>query len=912
MLARINHLTRVLILSSSLISNVYAAPQTVSYRINTIIFRVPDGETKLNSGMISSVTGFRPGYTYTSEQVATAVDKAEDKLGITISNLKVSPQGELTADITRKTVIHSISFKGNQSFSSSILKDQIGFRAEGAYCEDVCDALKRNIEKFYSDQGYFDAKAELSKEVEDGKMELSLNIKEGKPSLIESVDLELEGFETKSKMLSVLSIKSGTPACSACIQESIKSARQYLYRKGYYASSVYRSSVRFSPDMKTAKITIGVNTGPRYKVLFRGNEFFQSQGLLKDALDISDTVVITPDYYPVLARKLADYYRSFGFSDVNVDAVEELGIEPGELMLVFNIKEGKQWYIGSIRYELKREVENEEIDDYLRAVEPEFFERGFFVKKKFEDMRASIEKYLSEKGYLRAKVLGLSFRHGKGNREHVAYQIDPGQPTMVRDLVVSGNKFIDTNKIISKFGVKKDEPVDIERFKEGLKWLTEQYRENGYADFYLDKERLFSYNQDYRFVDININIDEGERLKIGETFINGLARTKERVVTRELRYKKGDLIKTRKIQDTENALAGLGFLGSVSVEVLPGSVDGKGYRDVLISIDEKKAGSYEVGAGYRTDEGLKLFSGISYGNLGGWGRRIYANAAISRKLDDSFRFAEYDVMAGYYEPYLLNIPLDFRVAVETRKDDYPDYAQKKLDTAFYVEKKIGHHSLILRNAFERVNIFEAVDPADDASYWKYSIRQTYRYDTRDSIFSPTRGFNFLVYGEWGRSLNTQVITNYAKVEQRLSFYIPLFSKFTLMSSFDSGYVKGLKGDPVLLNDRFALGGFDSIRGYREGIIADLTPDLSRQQFYTFSVELRRLLFWNFVASVFHDMGSISSEEQGIHGTYSSVGGGLGIKFPVGSLSLQYGYIYRKDKRIPSDKVGRIHLAIGTF
>jgi len=873
---------------------------------------MPKDENKLNSGMVSSVVGLKPGSSYTQEQVSAAVDNAEDKLGIKMSNLKISSSGDLSADITRKQSIRSISFKGNKVFESSLIKEQIGFRAEGAYCEDVCEQLKQRIGKFYSDQGYFDAKVELLKEQTDDKLNLTVDINEGKPSLIESVALELEGFETRDKILSVLSIRKGEPACSSCVQESIKATRLYLYGKGYYASSVYRSSVRFSPDMKSAQITIGVKTGPRYKILFRGNEFFKNQGSLKDALDISDTVVITPDYYSVLARKLEDYYRSFGFSEVKVNVVEELGSEIGQAVLAFNISEGKQRYIGRIRYELKRKVEKADIDYYLRAVKTEFFERGFFVRKEFEDMRALIEKYLSEKGYLRSKVLNLSFDHGKGNYENITYQIDPGQPTIVRELTVSGNKFIDSEKIMSKFGIKKDEPVDIDRFKEGLKWLAEQYRENGYVDFYLDKDKLFSYNEDYRFVDINIQISEGDCLKVGETFINGLVHTKDRVVTRELRFEKGDVIKSKKIQDTENALAGLGFLGSVSVEVLPGSVDGPGYRDVLVSIDEKKAGTYEIGAGYRTDEGLKLFTGISYGNLGGWGRRIYTNASVSRKLDDSFRFAEYDVMAGYYEPYLLNIPLDFRIAVETRKDDYPDYAQKKLNAAFYIEKKLGNHSLILRNAFERINIFEAVDPADDASYWKYSIRQTYRYDTRDSIFSPTKGFNFLVYGEWGRSLNTQVITNYAKVEERLSFYIPLFYKFTLMSSLDAGYVKGLRGDPVLLNDRFALGGFDSIRGYREGIIADLTPDLSKQQYYTFSLELRRILFWNFVASVFHDMGSISSEDSAIYGTYSSVGGGLGIKFPVGSLSLQYGYVYKKDKRIPSDRVGRIHLAIGTF
>ncbi len=911
MLARINLLMQVLILSLSLSSSLLAAPD--NYFIVGTKFNIISTDDRLTQDMLTSVSGIKDHQSYSKQDIDVLLKKAEDKLSVDISDWKLLKDGILVADVAKKTPIKKLIFEGNKTFSSRAISEQIGFRAQGSYCEDVCESLKQRVEKFYSEQGFLHAKFELKKTDNDKDgVDIVILIQEGEASLIDSLNIDVEGFESNDKISRVLDIRKGQRACSTCIQESIKRARTYLYNKGYYASSVYRDSVRFSADMKNVQVSIGVKTGPKYKIIFDGNNFFRSQRQLKDALDISDTIVVTPDYYPVLARKLEDHYKSFGFYEAVVTAVESLGLEAGQLFLTFRISEGKQRYIGRIKYDLKRSIGKHQIDEYLREKKAEFFEKGFFVKKEFEQMKELIERYLNERGYLRAKVLGLTFEKGKANYENITYQIDPGQSTLVREIKIEGNNFISTDKILSSMDIVKGEPINIDDLKNGIKWMTEYYKDNGYVDFYLDRDNLFSYSEDYRFVDVNILIKEGRQLKIGRIFIDGLVKTKERVISREFRFKKDDVITPKKIQDTENALAGLGFLGIVSVEVLPSSVYGQGYRDILVSVEEKKAGTYEIGAGYRTDEGLKLFSGISYGNLGGWGRRIYLDGSISRKLDDSFRFAEYDVLAGYYEPYFLNIPLDLRLAVEATKDDYPDYGQKKLDTALYFEKKIGDHSLILRNAFERINIFEATNPADDASYWKYSIRQSYRYDTRDSIFSPTRGFNFLVYGEWGHSLNTAVSTNYAKVEERMSFYVPLFSKFTLMSSLDTGYVKGLGGDDVLLNDRFSLGGFDSIRGYREGIIADLTPYLNHQQYYNFSIELRRLLFWNFVASVFHDMGAISSEDAQIHGTYCSVGGGIGIKFPVGSLSLQYGYVYKKDKRIPLDRAGRIHLAIGTF
>ena len=905
-----NLLMLVLILSLSLTSSAFSSPL---YKINSVTFNPTSTASVIKEGMINSVSGIVPGHSYDKEQIEAMLKRAESRLGVKIVKWDLSTTGSLTVDFTKKRHIRSLSFEGNSYFSDSDIKEEVGFRAEGAYCEDVCLPIKQKTEKFYNDSGYFEAKVEVKEQAYDKGVDVTVSVQEGAPCIIDSVNIESDGPISKRILARVLSIKKGAPACSTCVQESIKSLRSYLYNRGYYSSSVYRDSVRFSADMKTASINVGVKTGPKYHIIFRGNSFFKSSGVLRDSLDISDTVVITKDYYSILAKKLEDFYKSFGFADVKVDFAEELGTSPGEIFLVFKIIEGKQKFIGRVNYDFRRKTEEiKGIDSYLRNSKIDFFDKGFFVRKEFEDSKELIEKYLNSIGYLRAKVLSLTFSQGKRDYENVNYQIDLGQPTLVREIVVKGNTYIKTDKLIEKIGVAKGSPVEIEKLRQGLKWIVEQYRENGFVDFYLDKEKLFSYNNDYRFVDVYLLISEGERVKVGEIYINGISRTKERVITREILFLKDETIKDKDIQGTENALAGLGFLGSASVNVLPTSVKGNGYRDVLISIEEKKANSYEIGIGYRTDEGIKVSSGISYGNLGGWGRRIYANGAVSRKIGGNFRFAEYDVLTGYYEPYFLNIPLDFRVVVEARKDDYPDYAQKTLDTAFYFEKRLGSHSLILRNAFERINIFEAVNPLDNASYWKYSIRPTYRFDTRDSIFSPTKGFSFSIYGEWGKSLNTSIITNYAKVVERMRFYLPLFSKFTLMSSVDAGYVKGLGGDPVLLEDRFTLGGFDSIRGYREGIIADLTPNISDQKFYTFSLELRRELFWNFVASVFHDMGGVSSEDSQVHGTYSSVGGGIGIKFPVGSLSLQYGYVYRKDKRIPADKSGRIHFAIGTF
>jgi len=154
--------------------------------------------------------------------------------------------------------------------------------------------------------------------------------------------------------------------------------------------------------------------------------------------------------------------------------------------------------------------------------------------------------------------------------------------------------------------------------------------------------------------------------------VQGLESTKHKVVTRELMFKEDEPLDVYLVQSSENALSSLSIFRSATVIVLPSSAKGEDYRDIMVKVEEKKAGIYEIAFGYRTDQGIKISTNATYHNLGGWNRRVYAGGAVSRRLDSQFRFIEYEINAGYYEPYLFDIPFDFRVDVDFKKEDFPD------------------------------------------------------------------------------------------------------------------------------------------------------------------------------------------------------------------------------------------------
>lgn len=866
------------------------------------------------SSVFLSVLGIKPDNNYSEKDIQARISRMEDLLDYKTLEWKFLPeQGSLILKVVKKKKIAEINIQGNTIISSSDIKEEVGVKIVGAYCEDACDSILQKVKRLYKDRGYLDIKIELVQvPVEGDEVKISLNIDENKPIIIKQLKIESEGFLSSYELKERLNIKDGDVLNEAEIHGTIRSLRSYLYNRNYYSNTFYRNEIKVSQDTLSASVDIALRTGPKFNIIFKGNNTFVDTKTLISALDVTETDVISKEYYPVLVKKLEDFYKKYGFSDVFVDVKEELGLKKGELDLIFIIDEGVQKFFGDLNFIMPDPKYKRQLRNYLEDNEPDLFSNRYFIKEDLENLKDLIERFFNEESFLRTRVVKVNFVQSKKNVFDVNYEIDSDQATTIRELEVKGNTSLSSEKILGILGLEKGGMVKIQRLSNGIRTLVQTYREQGYVDMSIDQENLFSYSEDYRFVDIAVNINEGSTYKVGKIFINGLVKTKDRVVYREMRLKEGEKVDLDLIQSSENAISSLSIFGSVSVLLLPTSVMGTGYRDILVKVEEKKAGIYEVGLGYRTDTGIRLATGVSYYNLGGWNRRIYTNGVVSRRLDSQYRFIEYEISGGYYEPYFLNIPFDFRVNVGFKKEDLPDYGKKKLDIAFYFEKQMGSHYVTLRNAFERVNIFAAKVLADESIYWKYSLRQSYRYDNRDSAFNPTKGINFLVYGEWGHSLKSNVIVNYLKAVQRTKAYFTPVRNWVFVASLEAGYMKGLNGDSILQDERFSLGGIDSIRGYRERIINDTTPKLPYQYYYTFSAELRRNLFWRFVGSVFHDVGTIYSEDPTVQGPFSSVGAGLSIKLPVGSISLQYGYIYSIAKRIPPDRVGRLHLAIGTF
>jgi outer membrane protein insertion porin family len=494
-----NLLTLALTLSLGLSSSSAFAVYLDRIKISNVLFHGTDGSILEESDLFYSTLGVERNSDYSKDYIAERMKKLDELLDYKVVKWNYA-KGVLDVTLSKKKVVGTVQIQGNKTFSSSDIMDDVGFKVIGSFCEDVCDTLVQKIKKYYAGQGFYKAEAVYNQvPVEGDKIKVVVDVKEDIPAVISSVAVTVDGYVSRDKIRDILDIKEGDRANYSKINKNLKKIRSYLFSDGYYSNAIDKSSVSVNDKMTSASVNVDVKTGPRFNIIFNGNNTFVNVQTLKAAMDITETDVISKEYYPVLVRRLEDFYKSMGFIDVKITAEEELGLRQGELTLLFNISEGERKYFRSVNFEVKSgRIDTYELKDYLKARKREFFDNGFFVKKDFDELKALIEQYIGEQGYLRGRVSSLTFKEKRKDFIDVNYEIDCGQQTVIRSINIKGNSVLKTDELISRIGTKQGSVLRIDQLNEKINALFDFYHEKGYPEFGINKEHILTYSDDYR------------------------------------------------------------------------------------------------------------------------------------------------------------------------------------------------------------------------------------------------------------------------------------------------------------------------------------------------------------------------------------------------------------------------------
>lgn len=390
--------------------------------------------------------------------------------------------------------------------------------------------------------------------------------------------------------------------------------------------------------------------------------------------------------------------------------------------------------------------------------------------------------------------------------------------------------------------------------------------------------------------------------------LRGNTKTKNKVIMRELRMKKGDIFNKNAASRSIQRVYNTGYFEDVNVRLLPGQ---RNPKDVIVEIDvtEQKTGSVTIGAGYSDSDGLVGILGLAETNLRGTGDKVNISWEFGGNTDTNKNY-----IFSYTHPYLNDAGDSIGFSIFDRESEYDDYNEKGDSVAGYDRRTNGFNITYGRVRSEYVSDYitletkrtkytdwhsgynyrnDATDPNNagfDFAGMDYlgknfgrtnSMTWSHVFDNRDNVYDPTKGKRLSFTGTWaGHGMGGDF--DYFKFIAENRLYYKVGRAHVIAVRLMGGIATG----DMPYNDLFTLGGADSLRGYED-------DEFRGNKMYEVTVEYRYPIAKKIQGVVFTDLGNAWGGVENIPWYHENnklhYSGGLGFRIttPIGPIRLDY-------------------------
>ncbi len=716
--------------------------------------------------------------------------------------------------------------------------------------------------------GYLDASVNFKvKKTKEGYF-ITVLVNAGRAYRIDSVKL-VAPTQIKEKLLKLLKLKSGQVLKPPQVSKLIEKIQKKFVELGYYNFQI-EFKVRKKKD-GLADVIIYVNPGKRYYVIFKGNELIDSKKLKKLLTFVRDKSF--DEFELELSKKrILEFYKNNGFPWANVKA--EIRSSNSEVKIYFLIKEGKKVIIKKLKSNLR-----------LPEIVKHYFRKNLkdkpYSQSKVRVLENETAYAFKGKGFLNAtaraslkdSVLFLNIRRGN------LY-------------ILSGISF---KGFKPKWEIKKDVPIYPSFFDELKQKILSKLLQNGYLDAKLQIKKTFVKKRDKTLVNATVIVDKGPVYRVGFVVIDGIKRIRYNNIYQILILKPNQVYQKDKVLMQYMLLADTRLFSDI--KLLESRY--KNYVNVIFKTKESPLLSLKGFVGYSTrSKGFLTLTSSINSPIG---------AGVRGDLMLSYRNKE-----GYEAIFSLS-KLAFYRAQNTltysfirKKDIYESFSVTRTINRFAFKRKMSK-TADLETGFEFKD-----ETVSSISYNNTSERGVYlkvKLDRRKPKGNPEKGGMFSIKTSYYAPL-LGGDTNYLLTDVNLAGERRINRRLILAARLGSGVIEPFEGE-VPIQDRFFLGGAESVRGYKFGTISPkdkLGRFVGGDVYILTSLELRLSVKKNFQVAVFTDSGNVFAKPSQIKAElYSSVGLGFRYITPVGPLRIDYGY---KLKKIPGQGPGRFHISFG--
>ena len=577
---------------------------------------------------------------------------------------------------------------------------------------------------------------------------------------------------------------------------------------------------------------------------------------------------------------------------------------------------------------------------------------GYYDREYFNYFQEFLRNKYIEKGFVQARIFDPVYAfNDKNHKVKIEYSIQEGQRAFISKVSIEGIPEEIEAKVLLQLKLKEGKPFNPLQVNPDIKLLVEFLQKQGY--YYaevinISDNDLIKYNKNGNAVSILYKVVPGPIVRFNRIIFLGNDKTRNKVISKKVFLKKGELVTPTKIQEIESAISATGLFNSVSVTPVKHHSKNAA-TDLLIKVSERDYGLIEIAPGYRTDLGLKLTGTVTYQNIGGYNRSVSLRSQLNRRTSFTTidperanrveQILEHNTSITYNQDDIFDTLVDGAASAAYQTQRFYAFDANILRLNGTLTRDLSRSlSSFIRYQYEDITQYQATEDINNGSFQIGSLTPGLTLDLRNNQINATSGAFFNVSCEFANPYllsqkESDLTINYYKLILRNRFYIP-FKNGTIALSLVGGVQENLANQKSTINGSetiegyiptikvFRLTGMDIIRGFTDEEmnrlpsgqdISDFRVD-NKAYMANFKLEPRYFLNDSLMAGLFYDAGRVFVNQMDFGELRDSVGLTFKVVTPVGTLDFDYGIklLRKKDASGRLEDPGRFHVSIGFF
>jgi outer membrane protein insertion porin family len=732
--------------------------------------------------------------------------------------------------------------------------------------------------------------------------------------------IEVEGnrrVETDA-IKGVMVTKVGTPVDAKSIQQDVRS----VMKLGYFADVSIEEK---GPPEKLILVVKVVEKPSVQDYRIEGNDEIGSDDF-KEAIEVKRYAILDAAAVRKSVKKIQEKYTEKGYYLAEVTSrVEDK--PDNQVVVVFVVNERAKVQVRRIHFLGNEHVPKDEIIPFMQTQEGSFLaflsSAGTYKEEAFQRDLQAIQAVYLEKGYVNVKVGKPAIALSPDRTSlFISIPIDEGEQYTIGKVDFSGDLLGMRPFLPQLLQSTSGELFVRSKVGHDLFAVADFFKDMGYA--YVNVNPMTNLDPKAKTLGLTFDVQPGQKVYFERIEIQGNAKTRDKVIRRELRIYEGELYSAEAIKNSKQRLTALGYFEVAEISTRKGSADDR--IIAVVEVKEKATGTFQIGAGFSSYENFILTAQISQNNFFGWGQTLSLQVQWSslRQLGQ----------IQFVEPYFFDTKWTFAFDLYANENLYANFTRAALGGSLTWGYELAGLSWLIPSAskledlrifatytLEKIRVTSSVQ--DLLLYNRFrsgvtsAVRLSVGWDRRDNRLFPTSGFYVtaaldlappLLAPEW--LFGSQVNLFYREtLEFRLyqNIWQGLTGRFRLLA----GVVRGWDANhPVPVSELYYLGGVNTIRGYRLYSISPVAlvgntanPDSAlrrlqvggnKQLVLNFELEYPIFEKMGIRAVVFFDMGNAFTPGAYTDPTvslslYKSVGFGFRWFSPIGPLRFEWGF-----------------------